>query len=146
MVPARAGPVVAAAVKLTVPLPVPLTGATSEIHASGVVADQVHPAALVTVIGAPAPPLEPIACEAGLTDNAHDPAWVTVNVWPAIVIEPVREEPALDATPKFTVPLPLPPAGAATVIQVVDVAAVHAQPAAIVTAMGAPAPPLDPID
>ncbi len=70
-------------------------------------------------------------------------AWVTLKVVPAIAIEPLRGlGPALAATVKLTVPLPvrlLPPL---TVIQPLLLVTVHVQPLAVVTDV-LPLPPAD---
>ena len=59
-VPVRAGPVFAATVKFTVPLPVPdVTPSVS--HAALLTAVHVHPAVVVTATGVPAPP--PLAAD-----------------------------------------------------------------------------------
>ncbi len=50
-----------------------------------------------------------------------------------MVIVPVRCGPALAATEKFVVPLPLPLAPAVMVIQAALLVAAHAQPVAVVT-------------
>jgi hypothetical protein len=58
-----------------------------------------------------------------------------------MVSVPVLGPTALDATLKLTVPLPLPLAPDAIVIHVALLVAVHAQPPAVETATGVPAPP-----
>jgi hypothetical protein len=71
---------------------------------------------------------------------------LTVKVWPAIVSVPVRAAPPFAAMVKFTVPVPLPEAGALTVSHWALLVAVHAQPAVVVTVTGVPAPPTAPGD
>jgi hypothetical protein len=78
-VPVRAGPVLAATVKSTVPLPLPLAPAAIVIHVSVVVAVHAQPLAEVTAT-LPAPPLNPNVWLVGLSDARHDPACETVNV------------------------------------------------------------------
>jgi hypothetical protein len=65
---------------------------------------------------------------------------LTVNVCPAIVIVPDRPGPFVEATVKFTVPLPVPLAPAVIVIHDCELAAVHAQPPPAVTVTD-PLPP-----
>jgi len=72
---------------------------------------------------------------AGDTAYPHPPACVIITVWPAIVRTPERGTVAVFcATAYCTEPLPVPLAGAVTVIQGEELAAVQAQPAAAVTA------------
>jgi hypothetical protein len=58
-----------------------------------------------------------------------------------MVIEPDRDAPLFALVVKFTVPLPFPLAPEVIEIHGVAVVAVHAQPLAVVTATGVPAPP-----
>ena len=67
----------------------------------------------------------------------------TVNVRPATVIVPVRAaDPVLAATVKCSAPLPVPDPSLAIVIHAALLAAVHAQPAVVVT-FTVPPPPLE---
>jgi hypothetical protein len=52
----------------------------------------------------------------------------------------------LTATEKFTVPFPVPLDGLTPVIHEVLLVAVHVHPGVAVITMGAPAPPVAPID
>jgi hypothetical protein len=54
--PVRAAPVLAAAAKVTDPLPLPLVPDVMVSHNALLAAAQGHPAPAVTAIGAPAPP------------------------------------------------------------------------------------------
>jgi len=64
-----------------------------------------------------------------------------VNVWPATVSVPLRDCPVGLAVPlKFTVPLPEPLAPLVIVSQLALLAAVHAHPVTVVTAVD-PVPP-----
>jgi hypothetical protein len=67
IVPVRAGPVLAATEKLTVPLPVPVAPAVMVIQASLLVAVQAQPAAAVTLVE-PAPPAAAMVWLAGLME------------------------------------------------------------------------------
>jgi hypothetical protein len=137
----RGGPVFAVAVKLTEPLPLPDAPLVMVIHGSDVVAVHAHPEAMVTVTAVPAPPATGTVSVVGLIDDAQLPASVTASVWPAMAMLPLRDGPVFAVVVKFTVPLPLPDAPDVIVIHGVVVVAVHAQPDAIVTATGVPAPP-----
>lgn len=59
---------------------------------------------------------------------------------------PLRALALFAAMVNWTLPLPLPLAPEVTVIQAAPLVAVHAQPAAVVTATGNPAPPAAAID
>ena len=74
MDPVRSGPVFAATVNATVPLPVPLAPAVIVIHVSDRVAVHAQPAGLVTPMGVAAPPAAAIDWLAALSVDAHDPA------------------------------------------------------------------------
>lgn len=141
IVPVRCGPVVAATVKLTVPLPFPLAPAVIDIHVSGVVAVHAHPAGVETAMSAAFPPVAGTVCALGLIDAEHPDPWLTVNVWFAMVSVPVRAAPLLAATLKLMLPLPLPLGSDVIVSQLSLAVEVHAQPEAVVTAIGMPAPP-----
>jgi hypothetical protein len=144
IVPLRdAEPVLAAALKVTVPLPFPLAPAVTVIHAALLAAVHTQPAGIVTASD-PVPPPATTFWDAGEIVAAQvTPAWVTVTVWPATVRVPLREVVVvLAAALKVTVPLPLPLAPAVTVIQAALLAAVQAQPAGIVTATEPVAPPV----
>ena len=124
----------AVALNVTVPVPVPLAPAVTLSQLALLVADQLHPAVVVTVVV----PLAPAAATDGLrgaTLKPHAaPACVTVNVEPAIVIVPVRGVvAALAGTLKPTVPAPLPVAPEVTVIQEALLTDVQPHPDAAVT-------------
>ena len=79
---------------MNVPLPLPVAPAVTVIHASLLVATQLHPADAKTVMVPVAPVAAKLANEGEVVDT-HDtgvtPACVTVNVLPAIVSVPVRD-------------------------------------------------------
>jgi hypothetical protein len=79
-VPVRAGPESAAAVNVTVPFPLPLAPAVIVSQLSAVAAVQVHPAAVVTVTGVPAPPAAPIDWLEGFIAYEQPFVCVSVNV------------------------------------------------------------------
>jgi len=137
IVPTRCGPVLAAVVNPTVPLPVPLAPLVIVIHVVVVDDVQAHPEGIVSATVGAAPPPAPTVCDCGLIDPGHAPLCVTVYGRPAMVIVPTRLVVfgfAMKSKP--TVPLPVPLAPLVIVIHGVVVDAVHAQPDGIVTAMG----------
>jgi hypothetical protein len=138
-VPVRAAPVLAAAVMLTVPLPVPEPPDVTVIQLTFGTAVHEQPALVVTALE-PDQPLAGTVWLAGAIAKLHDVACVTVNVWPAIVNVPVRKTPGFTATVKLTVPLPVPEAPDVTVIQLTLATAVHEHPVPAVTALE-PVPP-----
>ena len=132
--------VLAATVKSTVPFPIPDAPAVTVIHELLLAAVHAQPAAVVTAV-LPVPPAAGSDWLAGEIVYEHAAACVTVNVLPAAVSVPVRIVPAvLAATVNATVPFPDPDAPPVTVIHVLLLVAVHAQPAAVVTAL-LPVPP-----
>jgi hypothetical protein len=139
IVPVRWGPVLAATENCVVPLPLPLAPAVIVIQASLGVAVHAHPATVVTFT-LPVPPLAVKLWVVGVMVNEQPELWVTVNAWPATVIVPVLCGPVLAATEKFAAPLPEPLAPELIVIQASLLAAVHAQPVAVVT-LTLPVPP-----
>ncbi len=138
-VPVRGDVAVFAAIeKATVPLPLPLTLDVMVSQKSLLVAVQLQPAAVVTVLlpeAAPAPGVSDV----GETVKVHGggaPAWVTVTVWPAMVSVPVRGDVAVFASiEKATVALPLPVTPDVMVIQEALLVAVQLQPVAVVTVL-----------
>ena len=95
---ARRRPVLAATLKLTEPLPLPLAPAVTVSQASLLTAVQLQPVPAVTVDRAGGWPADVARFdEVGAIVNVHGaPACVTVKVWPPIVIVPVR-----DACPRW---------------------------------------------
>ena len=69
--PLRKGPVLAATVKFTEPLPVPLPGVTLVIQGAPLVAVQAHPGVAVTAMGVPGPPAAATDWEVGLMEYEH---------------------------------------------------------------------------
>ena len=135
----RAAPVLAAAVKLTVPLPVPVLPEVIVIHGELLVAVQVHPAEEVVTVMLPVPPAALTFKLIGVTVKSHPDCWLMVKVCPPAVIVPVRGGPAFGCTVKAMVPLPVPLL-LVTVIQGALLTAVHVQPATVVI-LKLPLPP-----
>jgi hypothetical protein len=135
MVPERDVPVVlAATLKLVMPLPVPLVPEDSVIQLALLIAFQLHVPAVVIVTLAFPPPL-PMDCEVGETVNVQlPPVCVTVTVFPAMVNVPVRVLVVGFVEIKYVaLPLPLLVAPAVTAIHDTLLAAVQLQPLATVT-------------
>src|SRR6187200_1590935 len=109
MVPVRDGPVAAAAVKVMVPAPSPLTPEVMVIHGALLVAVHEQPAAAVTPTDR-FPPLASTLRSSGETSKVQPGDSVTVTTWPAIVSVPLRAGPVVGATVKPTVPFPAPAA------------------------------------
>ncbi len=132
---------------VTVPLPVPLAPLSTWSQPILLVAVQAQVGPAVTAMVVPVPAAGPTDWLVGAIETEHTggavvPAWCTVKVWPAIVSAPVRGVvTVLAATLKVTVPAPLPLGPDETTIHTSLVCAVHAQPAAAVTVIGAPVPP-----
>src|SRR5688572_1615864 len=107
IVPARAAPVLAAAVNWTVPAPVPLLPEVIEIHGAAVAAVHAQAPAVLTV-NDPDPPPDGTVWPAGEIVKVQPLACTTVKVWPAIVTVPRRSASAFAAITSCTVPLPDP--------------------------------------
>ena len=133
IVPVRAACVLAATVKLTVPLAVPELPDVMVIQASEVVAVHAQPLGAVTAIGVPAPPAAATAWLVGLSDTAHPLGCVTVTVCPAIMRDPERAGPVFAAAANVTAPLPVPEEPPVIVSQGTAVVAVHAHATAVST-------------
>jgi hypothetical protein len=135
-------PVLAATLKVAEPLPVPLP-ATTVTQVALLVADHAQPAVVVTD-AAPDPPALANDWLVGEMLNAQlgaAAAWLTVNVCPATVSVADRVDVAVFAAAvKLTEPLPEPDAPAVIVTHPALLAAVHEQPAVVVTAT-VPEPP-----
>jgi hypothetical protein len=127
IVPTRALPVLAATPRVTVPFPVPVRPVETVIHESLLVALQLHPLLVVTVIVV-VPPLPAIAREPGETSITHGAAsCVTRSSVSLIWMVPcLTAGSALAATRISTWPLPCPEAGVTSAIQVTLSATVHA--------------------
>jgi hypothetical protein len=146
-------PVLAATLKPTDPLPVPLAPAVIVIHGVVVVAVQAQLAGVVTATGVPAPAVAGTDWLVGAIVYEHEgggggagAACETVKVCPAMVIVPVRAPPEFAATLNSTVPFPLPLAPDVTVTQEALLVAVHAQLLVVETATVLPALPAAAID
>jgi hypothetical protein len=133
--------VFAAALRVTVPLPVPLDPAVTVTQLASLVAVHAQPVIVVTAT-LPVPPAAAKACVDGEMLNAQlAPACVTVKLWPEIVNVALRAaEVVFAAALKVTVPLPVPLDPPVTVTQLAPLVAVHAQPVIVVTAT-LPVPP-----
>src|SRR5688572_20318071 len=141
--PERAGPVVGATTRLSVPSPLPAVRPCRVIQLSFDVDVHSH-SRLVLTLTVTVPPDEPTWPFDGCTTYAQPCDCVTVNVSAATMAVPVRERPALGATLNVTDDGPRPEAGV-TVSQLTFVAAVHGQAGAVVIAI-APAAPAAPTD
>ena len=126
----------AAALNVTVALPVPLALLVRVSQAALLVAVQAQPEPAVSAV-VEEPPAAAIVLDVGEIVNVHDePDCVTVTVRPATVSVPVRwAVEVLVAALNVTVPFPLPLAPPVTVSQVTLLAAVHAHPVPLVTAV-----------
>jgi hypothetical protein len=145
-VPIRPEPGFGAALKLTVPFPVP-DGALVIVSQSPLFDPAVHehevPVTTV-IVTRPDPPAAGTDWRGGEMENVHatgTASWLTVNVCPATVNDPLRGAPGLDAAEKPTFPLPFPGVPLVIVSQsgLFDVA-VHPHPAVVVT-LTLPGPP-----
>jgi hypothetical protein len=135
--------VLASALKVTVPLPVPLDPAVTVTQLAPLVA--VHPQPVIVVTATlPVPPDAATACVEGeMLGEQLKPDCVTVKVLPAIVSVPVREDVVVAATTaKVTVPLPEPEAPPVTDSHDALLTALHAHPEPAVTAT-LPLPPAE---
>ncbi len=134
MVPVRAAPEFADAVKLTVPGPLPVAPPVTESQVWPLVAVHAHPDPVFTpvVLEPPVAAIDrPVGDKAKLQPDA---AWLTVNVFPAIVNVPVLGEVVVFAAMVNELdPAPLPLAPLVRVIHAALLAAVHAQPVGAVT-------------
>jgi hypothetical protein len=128
-VPTRPGPVFGAAVKLTVPLPLPDAPLLIESQGALLIAVHAQPPGAVT-------PTEPVPPDVGTvwlvddSENEQPLPCVTANVLSATLTLPVRDVPVFGATVSCTVPLPVPDAPEAIVIHGTWLAAVQPQPPA----------------
>lgn len=140
--PERDGPVVAAALKRTVPLPLPAAPDAIVSHDALLVAVHVQPAAAVTAT-LPSPPPAPIDCVSGSIAYVHPCDCVTVTVWPPMVSVPVRGGPVVAATVNVTLPLAEPDVAPWMEIHgtAVDAVHAHALPAVTVTVAEPPVAP-----
>jgi hypothetical protein len=127
----------AATVNVTAPSSVPLAPDVIVIHGTLLPAVHRHPA-WVDTFTVPGPPVAPMLRLVGAIVNeqfgaAATAACLIVDRWPPMMTLPVRSPPALGATVKLTVALPLPLTGGASVIQLTSAVADHAQSLAVVT-------------
>jgi hypothetical protein len=131
-VPERAGPVVAATLNATAPLPLPPAPDDRAIHGTLLCAVHEHPAAAVTATVS-LPPEEGTDAVVGLIENEQPCDWTTVIDCPATVSVPERDGPVVEAIANATEPGPVPVAPAVTVIHESCAAAVHGHPPVVVT-------------
>jgi hypothetical protein len=131
-VPDRAGPVVDATVKLTVPSPLPFAPEVTVIHDALLFAVQVQPAPELTVVE-PLPPPAGTDWLSGDTVKVQPFPWETVTDWPATTSVPERAGPLSAAAENVTVPEPLPLPPAVIVSHGCVLEALHSQPAVVVT-------------
>jgi hypothetical protein len=129
--PDRPGPVSPAIESVTVPEPLPLAPDVIVIHGCALDAVHAQPEAAVTFT-VRVPPAGSMVCVKGATSNEQPGDCVTVTNVPAMVSVPVRDGPEVGATVNVTVAGPVP-AAAPTVIHSALLAAVHGQPAPLVT-------------
>jgi hypothetical protein len=134
IVPLRAAPLFGAAVKPTVPLPVPLAPLVTVSQAAFAVAVHVHVFADAVTATDPDPPVSATFWFVGAMAIVHGggggggAACVTVNVFPAAAMVAVRAfVPVFAATVNATRPLPVPCAPELIEIHDALVVAVHAQ-------------------
>jgi hypothetical protein len=106
-----------------------------EIQLAPLAAVQDAPAGFTVSATCPTPPAAGALAEVGASEKEALPAaWLTVSVTPPAVMPPLRKAVVLfDATVKFTLPLPVPELGVASVIHEFALAADQAQPACVVT-------------
>src|SRR4051812_5831520 len=131
-VPERAGPLVAAALMFTVPLPEPLAPDAIVIHDAWLAAVHAHPEPEVTLT-LELPPDEATDSVCGATVNVQPADCTTVTVCPATVSVPVLAPPVVAAAVNDTEPRPLPPVPAVMLIHGACDAAVHAQLSPVLT-------------
>jgi hypothetical protein len=129
----------AGTVKVTEPMPVPVTPAVIVIHGVVVVAVHEHLVPVVTENVELFPPSGTVN-EDGATEYVQLLiACVNVTVWPATVMVPIRTAaPSFGATVKVTCPMLIPVAPLVTVIQSTLLTAVQAQPVITETALVMP--------
>ena len=112
--------VFAATTNATVPLPDPVAVPVTLIHATLLVAVQLHPD-VALIVNEPLPPAAGTDCDVGEMAYVHDAvfaACVTDTTWPAIMIVPVRcDVPVLGATLNVIAPFPDPLGELVIVIQ-----------------------------
>jgi len=138
--PVRSTPLLGATVKLTVPLPLLLTGGTSVIQLTSVVA--VHAQSLLTETDTlPEPPPAPTLWFEGATSYRQG-ARCDTRMWLSLMtISPSRaDDPSLAATRKDTSPVPCPDVGVIAEIQFAEVDAFQAHSGCVVT-FTVPEPP-----
>src|SRR5271154_846172 len=107
--------------------PVPDFALVMEIHLAPLEPVQDAPAGFTVSATCPTPPVVGALAEVGASEKeALPPDWLTVSVTPPAVMPPFRAEMVLfDATVKFTLPLPAPEVGVASVIHEFVLAADH---------------------
>ena len=81
----RAGPLFAATVNVTVPMPLPLDEGPRVIHGASLVVLQTHPGAVETATGVPAPPDAGTDCEDGVMLNVQA-FWQFIVVGAVVIV------------------------------------------------------------
>ena len=124
----------------TVPDPPPLAPAVTVIHGALLEAVQLQPVVVVTLNDWPVVAVDATGTVSGFTVNEQGTAaCVTVTAFPATLIVPLLEPPVFAATPKVTLPLPVPVAPAVIVIHEAVLAAVQPHDAVVEIAIDMPA-------
>ena len=131
-VPDRAGPVVAATLNCTEPLPLPVPPLVIVIQSAWLAALQPQPSGAVTLT-LPVPPADGTVWDCGLMANVHPDACEMVTVLSATVTVPLRAPPVEAAIWSVTAPVPLPVADPTTEIHGALLVAVQPQPCAAAT-------------
>ena len=131
---------------VTVPDPLPLAPAATVIHDALLAAVHVQPVVVVTLNDRPVAAVDATATVSAFTAYEHAggvtvPDCVTVTVCPATSIVPVLEPPLFAATPKVTLPLPVPLAPAVIVIHDAVLVAVQPHDAVVETVINTPVLP-----
>ena len=129
-VPCRSGPLFAATVNPTEPLPVPLAPDVIDIQPALLVAVQPQPLPALTSTE-PLPPLAATLNEDVRSEIEQPLPCVTVNVRPPAVIAALRDGPLFRAAAKRTVPSPVPLAPDKIVSHDIVEVAVQPQPALV---------------
>ena len=140
----RPGPVVAAALYCTSPVPLPLAPDVIVSHDALLDAVQAQPAPVVTATR-PVPPAAGWDADSGEIVKTQPGDWVIVTRCPATVAVPLRVGPDVAATSHVMVPLPLPDEAPCGTIQDTSDVEVQGQPLPVVTVTvtGPPSAPIE---
>jgi len=134
--PVRAAPVFGSTLRVTVPLPAPGPALVIAIHVDPVVADHAQLApAMTSTLDAPPPDATDVPDADRAYSHVAGAGCDTVTVLPAIVTVPIRSAlPVFAATVSETLPVPVPEAPLAIVIQLALEAADQSHVSVAVTA------------